>query len=83
MFADVLMNFITDRQIVDETGLTGAFEVTLTVPASVVRGGPGFSADDRANAILGAVQQIGLKLVPKRAPVEVIVIDRLEKPSAN
>ncbi len=83
MFADFLMNFITDRQIVDETGLKGAFEITLTVPASVVKGGPGFSADDRANAIFGAVQQIGLKLVPKRAPVEVIVIDRVERPSAN
>jgi uncharacterized protein (TIGR03435 family) len=83
MFADFLMNFITDRQIVDETGLTGAFEITLTVPTSMVRGGPGSSADDNANALFGAVQQLGLKLVPKRVPVEVIVIDRLEKPSPN
>ena len=63
--------------------MKGAFEITLTVPASVVKGAPGFSTDDRANAIFGAVQQIGLKLVPKREPVEVIVIDGVEKPSAN
>ena len=68
--------------IVDETGLTGAFEITLTVPATLAQFGS-MSAEDRASVWFAAVQQIGLKLVPKRAPVEVIVIDRVERPSAN
>jgi len=82
MFADVLMTWITDRQIVDETGLTGAFEITLTVPATLAQFGS-MSAEEKASVYFAAVQQIGLKLVPKRAPVEVIVIDGVERPSAN
>ena len=82
MFADFLMNFITDRQIVDETGLKGAFEITLTFPTTVAQFGS-MSAEDKASVYFAAVQQIGLKLVPKRAPVEVIVIDRVERPSEN
>ena len=82
MFADVLMTWITDRQIVDETGLTGAFEITLTFPTTVAQFGS-MSAEDKASVYFAALQQIGLKLVPKRAPVEVIVIDGVERPSAN
>ena len=82
MFADVLMTFITDRQIVDETGLTGAFEITLTVPVSVVQLA-GISADDRAQLIFRSGAADRFEAGAKRAPVEVIVIDRVEQPSAN
>jgi uncharacterized protein (TIGR03435 family) len=81
MFADILMNVITVRQIVDETGLTGSFDFTLMMPANATQ--VGANADDRANAYFGAVQTLGLKLVPKREPIEVIVVDGLERPSAN
>ena len=79
-FADVLMNFIPDRQIVDETGLQGPYDINLTVPASVLQ-----SSDDneKAVAFMEALKPAGFKLVPKQAPLKVIVIDRLEKPSAN
>jgi uncharacterized protein (TIGR03435 family) len=81
MFADNLMVIIQDRQIVDETGLTGSFEFTLMMPASTLQGGA--TADDRVNAYLVAVERLGFKLVPKREPIEVLVVDRLDKPSAN
>jgi uncharacterized protein (TIGR03435 family) len=79
-FADILMNFIPERQIVDETGLKGPYDFMLTIPASVLQ-----STDDneRAIAFMEALKPLGFKLVPKRERVEVIVIDRLEKPSAN
>jgi uncharacterized protein (TIGR03435 family) len=65
MFADILMNFIQDRQIVDETGLTGHFEFTITVPTSDLRGDPVCGpADDRADAFRRALQPLGFKLVP-------------------
>lgn len=83
-FADLLMNFIQDRQVVDETGLTGLFDFTLAIPTSDLGGshasGPN---DDRGYDFIRAVQPLGFKLVPKREPIEVIVIDHLEKPSAN
>lgn len=82
-FADILMNFIPDCQIVDETGLVGPYDFTITVPASVLQNGPGTDEGERANVFMGVVQSLGLKLVPKKEPVDVMVIDRVEKPTGN
>jgi uncharacterized protein (TIGR03435 family) len=38
---------------------------------------------DKATAYFGAVQPLGFKLVRKKSPLEVIVIDHLDRPSAN
>jgi uncharacterized protein (TIGR03435 family) len=81
-FEDTLMNFIRDRQIVDETGLKGAFDFTFEVPMTLFQGDP-ISDDERTNIFLHAVQELGFKLVPKKESLDVIVIDHLEKPSAN
>ena len=81
MFANVLMDFIKDRQVVDETGLTGPYDFAITIPSSVLKGG--IDDNEKATAFIGALEPLGFKLVPKTAPLEVIVIDRLEKPSAN
>jgi uncharacterized protein (TIGR03435 family) len=84
-FADILMNFIPERQIVDETGLSGRFNFALTVPTAAVGGGngPGTDDGDPVNAFFRAVQSLGFKLVPKKEPLQVLVVDRLEQPSAN
>jgi uncharacterized protein (TIGR03435 family) len=37
----------------------------------------------KPTAYFGAVQPLGFKLVRKRSPLEVIVINHLDKPSAN
>jgi uncharacterized protein (TIGR03435 family) len=79
-FTDLLMNFIQDRQIVDETGLNGRFDFTVLIPTSTLHGGDDI---DKATAFLVGVQPLGFKLVPKREPLEVIVIDHLDKPTAN
>lgn len=84
MFADILMNFIQDRQIVDETGLTGHFEFTMRVPTSATHGGQASGpGDESADEFMLAMQPLGLKLVPKTAPVRVVVIDSIQKPSEN
>lgn len=82
-FADLLMNQIPDRQIIDETGLTGQFNFTLTVPSSTMHNEKGPDVMDRPTAYFLGVQQLGLKLIPKKAPLEVLVIDNIDKPSAN
>jgi uncharacterized protein (TIGR03435 family) len=78
--ADVLMNFIPERQIVDETGLTGRFDFTMSMPLNVLQ-----SNDDneKAAGFFEALKPLGFKLVPKKEPLDVYVIDRLEQPSGN
>jgi uncharacterized protein (TIGR03435 family) len=83
------------RTVVDKTGIHGMFHITLMFAADdgTVRapGAPGPPADagdsaapDPGPNIFTAIQeQLGLKLESSRGPVEVMVIDHAEKPSAN
>jgi bla regulator protein BlaR1 len=51
-----------------------------------VSGGPAWLQDDPydiVDVILTSVQELGLKLQSSRGPVETIVVDHIEKPSAN
>ena len=74
--------FLNGRAVVDQTGLKGAYDFTLTWSDQPI----GAEADSGADApsLSTAVQeQLGLKLVATKVPVEVIVIDHIEKPSEN
>jgi uncharacterized protein (TIGR03435 family) len=76
------------RPVVDKTGLTGKYDFALTwTPAPGEMGnGPedGPAADPGGPSIFSALQeQLGLKLESGRGPVEVLVIDHVEKPDAN
>jgi uncharacterized protein (TIGR03435 family) len=86
---DMLANQV-DRPIVEGTGLTGNYDFTLefapemrNMPGrGVVPGeGGGPVADvEAAPSLFTAVQeQLGLKLEPKKATLDLIVVDRLEK----
>jgi uncharacterized protein (TIGR03435 family) len=71
------------RTVVDKTGIAGAFPVHLTfAPDDVAAGAP--TADSTGPSIFTAVQeQLGLKLESAKGPVEVLVIDHVEKPSED
>jgi uncharacterized protein (TIGR03435 family) len=72
---------IDGHQVVDETGLTGGYDFTLDwTPASVMAGG---GSDDAPGIFTAIQEQMGLRLVPSKAQVEVVVIDHIERPSAN
>lgn len=73
------------RHVVDDTGITNAFDLELRFALDSIPGMPPIpGADPFAPDILTALRdQLGLKLVPGRAPVDVVVIDRIEPPSAN
>jgi len=72
--------FIPDRPIVDQTGLTGKYDIRLHYTPDEAR-----STDANAQpGIFTAIQdQLGLKLEPVKAPVDVFVIDRVERPGEN
>ncbi len=88
--ADFLQAVVMDRPVVDETGLRGRYDFTLKwTPDQFQFGGAGGQttppADDaEAPDLFTAVQQqLGLKLESTKAPVEVLVIDHIERPSEN
>jgi uncharacterized protein (TIGR03435 family) len=82
--AGELQRLTLDRPVVDRTGLTGTFNIQLTFtrenPAAM-----GLSPDLPDNAapsiFVALQQQLGLKLEPVKAPVDVLVVDHAEKPS--
>ena len=72
------------RPVVDETGLTGRFDIDFK--AAPPQAGPGVAGSPLAElpSVFTAVdEQLGLKLVPGRASIDVLVIDRLEMPKEN
>jgi uncharacterized protein (TIGR03435 family) len=89
-FAAVLQNSM-DRPVVDQSGLSERYDFTVTFtpdPAqAVLLGGPPAPAADNPDAapdlFTAFQQQLGLKLEPTKAPVDVMVIDKVEKPSEN
>jgi uncharacterized protein (TIGR03435 family) len=73
-----------DRPVIDKTGLTGLFDAHMEfLPDQTA--GQTFTTDPVGGpSIFTAVrEQLGLSLEPGRGPVEVLVIDRVEKPSGN
>lgn len=76
------------RPVIDETGLTGTYDFVLSfVPenynASPAPGTTG-TLDSAGPTFLEAVKdQLGIKLIPKKAPLRVLVIDHIEQPSPN
>jgi uncharacterized protein (TIGR03435 family) len=76
-----------DRPVIDKTGREGLFDAHLEFARDNLPIGAdnaGAPADTAAPSIFTAVQeQLGLKLSPDKGPVEVLVIDHVEKPSVN
>jgi len=80
-----LLSLLTVRQIVDKTGLTGLYDFTLTFALEAAAGPDAPPpVDPNAPSIFTAIQeQLGLKLESARGPVDVLVIDRADKPTPD
>ena len=90
-FAGLLRSAVLDRPVVDQTGLTGRFDFELkwTPDESQFAGlgvhvpAPVDNPDAPPDLFTAIQEQLGLRLESTKAPVDVLVIDRAEKPSAN
>jgi uncharacterized protein (TIGR03435 family) len=89
--ANALQSNILDKPVVNQTGLTGRYDFLLKFtpdPSQAANFGglaPGNAADpDAPPDIFSAFQeQLGLKLESTKAFVDVIVIEKIERPSEN
>jgi len=76
-----LLSQLLRKPVVDRTKLSGPYDIDLVFVPEYSRPGP-VAAD--APSIFTAVQeQLGLKLESQRVPTDVIIIDRVERPSEN
>ena len=86
-FVSLLQRAILDRPVVDKTGLSGRYDFDLEwAPDETQFGGdvPAASPDAPASPLFSAIQQqLGLRLVATRGPVDTLVVDKAERPSAN
>jgi uncharacterized protein (TIGR03435 family) len=91
---DFYLPMYAGRRVVDRTGLTGGFDLALYFDNRPIPGvGPGGGlqtppgADpppaDAVSIFTALEEQLGLKLEPQTGPVEVLVIDHVERPTPN
>lgn len=90
--ANVMQAAVLDRPVVDQTGITGRYDFVLSwTPDEFQFGGQGKAAAAAAannpnappDLFTAFDTQLGLKLVGTKAPAEVFVVDKVNKPSAN
>ena len=69
------INRAAGRIIVDKTGLSGNYDFTLQYTTS--------RPDDTPSIFAAIEEQLGLKLVPDRAPLTVVIVDSVERPTPD
>jgi uncharacterized protein (TIGR03435 family) len=80
---------ILDKPVIDQTGLTGLFDIhlewapddTTLNPADTP--GPIASTETGPTIFTAVREQLGLELKPAKGPVKVLVIDAVDRPSEN
>jgi uncharacterized protein (TIGR03435 family) len=91
-FAGRLLSTYVDRPVIDRTGLAGRYNLHMEFAPHVgqriaVLNGQAVTlpeADNLGDSVFNVLQkQLGLKLTPGKAPLDVIVVDSIERPSEN
>jgi uncharacterized protein (TIGR03435 family) len=78
LFASVLA-LPLGRTVVDRTGLQGLYDLDVTFAPEA----PGAPQSDAPSLFTALQEQLGLKLDPENERVEVLVVDRIERPTEN
>jgi uncharacterized protein (TIGR03435 family) len=72
------MSSYVDRPVIDMTGISGAYDLTLRFSRESERSDPG-KTPQYPVVPLALQEQLGLRLEKKTAPIEMLVVDRVEK----
>ncbi len=79
-----LISLSADHPVIDKTGLTGNYDAPRLDWTQLIRAKRVDPLEDGLPSLAQALQnELGLKLEARKEPLEVIVIDSVEKPSAN
>jgi uncharacterized protein (TIGR03435 family) len=68
-----------NRTVIDKTGLSGNFDFTLEWAADLSQPDP----EQRASIFTAVQEQLGLRLESDKGPVEMLIIDSVQKPAEN
>ena len=71
-----LLSNATGRVVADRTGLHGGYQIDLEYS-------PDQTASDKPSIFTAVQEQLGLRLEPVRGPVDVIVVDHVERPTED
>jgi uncharacterized protein (TIGR03435 family) len=82
MLAGVVAQSV-DRPVTDDTGLKGLYSFRLVWAQDDRQPKPNAEPGDAPSIFTALQEQLGLKLESRRAMVEILVIDRVEKPAEN
>jgi uncharacterized protein (TIGR03435 family) len=83
--AATLSNMV-DRPVIDQTGLDGRYEFRVKFDPTFQKRFDGQTTSNTATddpSIFAALEDLGLKLEPRRTAVEIVVVDEAERPKAN
>jgi uncharacterized protein (TIGR03435 family) len=87
--ASVMQRAALDRPVIDQTGLSGRYDFSLEwTPDETQFGGalghpPNTDSSAKPDLFAALQQQLGLRLEATKGPVETLIIDQAERPSAN
>jgi uncharacterized protein (TIGR03435 family) len=80
LFAKILSRKV-DLPVVNQTGVNGIFDFTIHWTPDTIR--PSDQTADDVSIFAALPEQLGLHLRATKAPVEMLIIDHVEKPSDN
>jgi uncharacterized protein (TIGR03435 family) len=76
----MMLEFVLEKPVVDQTGLEGRFDFVLRWTPE---GAPAADPNALPGLFTAIQEQLGLKLEATKAPVDVLVIDHIDNPSPN
>ena len=80
LLASGLMSAVLESLVLNESHVDGHFDVELSWRPDTATAD---AADSRASFITAIEEQLGMKLTSQRRPVQMLVIDRIQRPTAN
>lgn len=76
--AEGALSLMLDQVVRNESGVAGTFDVELSWRPDTAD-----PTDNRPSFFTAVEEQLGMRLSPQRRPVDVLVIDSIERPTAN